>query len=463
MAIDARQGFEIGLSFRRAGRLLPALVLAALGCTEPAVETVELAVDNWWQRPSETEAFLQVKTLHEGAHENVSITAIPRSKEAPELRVLTAQKLLAGRPPSTFQANIGADLLRWAVVNTEDGEPSTRRIHGLVTLFEKWGLNEELPESLLRQLRVGGSTEPFGVPINIHRENVLYYSQKKLDDFTAAHPYESFLEAATLCPEVIPEDPEEKLDANIAMSPEGWVLVLFAFENVLVSVAGPEFYQSLFRGEYPLSASGLDWTDDVRKALRCVQYLSRSFDRINAIDDWSEALTAVQNDQASFTVIGDWANGELTSQLASGAVNAVPFPGSEEAFVFTSDTFPLPAGVEHGAEVFEFLETIASPRAQLGFSEKKGSIPALRSVSLVDHPRAAKTREQFDAATQVVATSGLFPPYFPETDLHEKLQNMVAEDADRDDIEAVIAELSDDMPLLERWQTRLTQPAGVLP
>ena len=442
---------------------MPALAFVAIGCTEPAVETVELAVDNWWQRPSEGEAFLHVKTLHEEAHENVDIVAIPQSDDAVDIRTITAQKLLAGRPPSTFQANIGADLLRWAVVNTEDGEPSTRRIHGLVTLFEKWGLNQELPESLLRQLRVGGSTEPFGVPINIHRENVLYYSQKKLDDFKAAHNGQTFLEPATLCPEVIPEDPQQKLDANIAMSPEGWVLVLFAFENVLVSVAGPEFYERLFRGEYPVSESGEDWKTVVHKALGCVRYLSRSFDRTSGIDTWSEAVTAVQNDEASFTVIGDWANGELTSKLDSLAVNAVPFPGSEDAFVFTSDTFPLPVGVEHGAEVFEFLETIASPRAQLGFSEKKGSIPALRSVSLEDHPRAAKTRLEFDNATQVVATSGLFPPYFADTDLHDRLQDLVAEDADDAEIEAVIVELEHAMPLFQRWQTRLSQPAGVLP
>ena len=157
--------------------------------------------------------------------------------------------------------------------------------------------------------------------------------------------------------------------------------------------------------------------------------------------------------------MGDWANGELKDALAGGTVDVQPYPGSEGTFVFTSDTFPLPIAVTHAAESEQLLETLASPKAQLEFSQEKGSIPARSDIPTEDlrawlGERAVQTRRDFNEVHRSIATSGLFPPYFPD-DLSGRLSAMTAEGASKAKIEGVIALLRDALPLLARWQSRI--------
>jgi ABC-type glycerol-3-phosphate transport system substrate-binding protein len=107
------------------------------------------------------------------------------------------------------------------------------------------------------------------------------------------------------------------------------------------------------------------------------------------------------------------------------------------------------------------LETLASTEAQLAFSEEKGSFPARTDIStdLVQErlgPRAAQTRRAFDASEihKSIATSGLFPPYFPG-DLSARLAEMTADRAPTETIEVVVSVLRNALPLLKRWQERI--------
>jgi len=58
---------------------------------------------------------------------------------------------------------------------------------------------------------------------------------------------------------------------------------------------------------------------------------------------------------------------------------------------------------------------------------------------------------------KVLATSGLFPPYYPDDELNTQLAAMTQASATDDDVEAVIALLRDAQPLLARWQARVAQ------
>jgi glucose/mannose transport system substrate-binding protein len=200
----------------------------------------------------------------------------------------------------------------------------------------------------------------------------------------------------------------------------------------------------------------------VRHALRCVQYLSRSF-----LDDrdkgWAEALAQVQEGSAAFSVMGDWANGELKTALDNGDVDAVPFPGSDKTFVFTSDTFPLPISAPYPVQSMALLDTIASRDAQLAFSREKGSIPARKDVNVAElGARAVSTQTAFAASDvrKVLATSGLFPPYYPDDELSTRLSAMTQPGATVDRVEEVIQLLRDGVPLLGRWQSRLDRGPG---
>jgi len=462
---------------QRVGQLVLLLTCAVgagpVGCATPTRSKVRLEAYSWWTRPSERRAFDQVLGIYNMAHpEAEAFNQVTADVNADEVRATLTARLLAGAPPSTFQANAGADLLRWTAMDTTEAAlQSASRIAPLDELFQHERLTDALPLDLYQALLAGPRRLPYAVPINIHRLNLIYYNKDALAAYQAHHGGQSFLDLALLCPDDVDhrlDDPEERLDLRIAVGMrDRFTLTLFALENVLPAVAGAAahdpasgrtLYDELFRGKLPES----EWHKPVLRALQCVQYLSRSFLRTDDLS-WADALNRVETGEADFSVMGDWANGELKSALERGLVDAQPFPGSEGTFVFTSDTFPLPAAAPYAAESKELLATLASIQAQLAFSSEKGSIPARVDIAVDDleaalGERAARTRRDFDSPRihKSIATSGLFPPYYPD-DLSERLSNMTAVDAPKSSIDPVLALLRNASALLARWQSRISE------
>ena len=456
---------------QRAGMLL-LCSMGPLACATPTREEIRLEAYSWWTQPSEKKAFEQVLDIYNGLHrgESRAVNQVTRDVSADEVRATLTARLLAGAPPSTFQANAGADLLRWTAMDTTESPlSSSSRIAPLSDLFERISLRHALPGDLYEAVRAGPLRLPYAVPLNIHRLNVVYYNTAALASYKRVHGEQSFLDPALLCPEDVAtrlDDPNERLEVTIAVgNKDSFALTLLTLENMLPAVAdaksypqatGRTLYDELFLGRLAES----QWHQPVLRALQCVQYLSRSFLRDEDLS-WAEALHRVESGKADLSVMGDWANGELKEALRTGTVDARPFPGSEGTFVFTSDTFPLPEAAPYRKESEELLETLASINAQLAFSLEKGSIPARTDILPIPFAeqlgeRAVQTRREFDDANihKSIATSGLFPPYFPD-DLSARLSTMTAEGASKDTIENVLDFFRDALPLLERWQSRI--------
>lgn len=463
---------------QRARALLQSLLLLSctivlLGCASPTRDKLRLEAYSWWTRPSEQQAFDRVLDIYNAKHaDSEAINQVTKDVNADEVRATLTARLLAGAPPSTFQANAGADLLRWTAMDTTEAAlPSASRITPLVDLFQRTGLSDALPDDLSRALLAGRQLQPYAVPLNIHRLNLIYFNTTALDEYKAAHAGGSFLDSALLCPNDVAdrlEDLDARLDVRIALgTKDGFAFTLFALESVLPAIAGNTpynratggtLYDELFLGNLPET----EWHGPVLRALQCVQYLSRSFVRGDDLS-WAGALNLVATGEADFSVMGDWANGELRQALEEGTVDVQPFPGSEGTFVFTSDTFPLPVAAPYAAESEDLLETLASAEAQLAFSQEKGSIPARIDISpeleqATLGPRAGRTRRDFESPQihKSIATSGLFPAYFPD-DLSTRLSTMTAEGASNDSIESVISLLRNAQPLLVRWQRRIAE------
>lgn len=453
--------------------LLLSCAAGLLGCATPTREKARLEAYSWWTRDSERNAFDRVLDIFNSKHQDAeAINQVTTDVNADEVRATLTARLLAGAPPSTFQANAGADLLRWTAMDTTEAAlPSASRITPLDALFQRTGLVDALPRDLYQALLAGPRRRPYAVPLNIHRLNLIYFNTAALDRYKAEHAGRSFLDLELLCPKEVAkllDDPDARLDLRIAVGMrDSFTLTLLALENMLPAVTGSRPYNATSGGtlydELFLGTLTEDqWHVPVVRALQCVQYLSRSFLRTEDLS-WADALTRVQAGDADFSVMGDWANGELKPALADGRVDVQPFPGSEGTFVFTSDTFPLPVAAPYAEESEALLETLASAEAQLAFSLHKGSIPARGDISssLVQATlgdRAAQTRQDFDSASihKSIATSGLFPPYYPD-DLGARLSAMTAARASKAEIEPVVALLRDALPLLERWQTRISQ------
>ncbi len=471
MCFEPRRGNGARRSSRRPHIGWAALLGLAttFGCAN-SPDTVRLEVYSWWEEESERRAFAAVIDIHQSRYENVEVVNLGND-DANEIRQIMAARVLAGAPPATFQANLGADMLRWTMVETQDDPEDvqmdddvvrSRWIRDLSDLYAKTQLDEKLEEGLTDGLVVRGAPELYAVPINIHRLNVLFYNVEARARVEARLAEQgkpgSLLDIESLCTTDF-EGTGLEIAAGVG---EPFSLVLLTFESVLPALYGAEFYNRLFSGERWASLLGTASegtpSEEVREALRCVQNMSKWFVRENL--GWADAVERVKRaeEPATFTVMGDWANGLLLEDPEERAVQGVPFPAAEgmETFVYTSDTFPLPLGTEHPKEASDLLETISSREAQLAFSAQKGSIPARFDVNIESLPGSrARARDDYRRLSRVMATSGLFPPYYPQGLLGQALVDMTAEGAGDAELEHALQVFTDAEPLLLRWQERI--------
>ncbi|HEX6767054.1 MAG TPA: hypothetical protein VF103_16270, partial [Polyangiaceae bacterium] len=167
--------------------------------------------------------------------------------------------------------------------------------------------------------------------------------------------------------------------------------------------------------------------------------------------------------------MGDWSIGLISSDLVGHdgeppKVMSIPFPGTEEMFVYTSDTFPLPIGTANEADAEALLDTIGTRDAQRAFSAKKGSIPARSDVNIDSlSPPRADTVHAFENSRLLVATSGLFPSYYPQVELADKIAAMIGPNTVDDEsrrtraIDEALQFFVDAQPILARFQDELAR------
>jgi glucose/mannose transport system substrate-binding protein len=433
-------------------------LLTVVACS-PEPDQVRIEVASWWEPGGEGLPFEHLKREFERSHSEVIVDA-PADPTADDLRKRVAAQILAGGPPSSFQANLGADLLRWSVVDTQsaDGveQPPRNLLSDLSAALASSRLFDVIPAQLRAGISIGSPPLAVAVPLNIHRLNVLYFNAVVLQQ---QYQRTQFLGIDELCA----ADSRGALLGKIALATKDkFSLTQLVFENLLPALTDGRFYAELFQGRAPTALDGSgDYSVEVRRALTCARSLANS---ALPSDTWAEAVENVRMGAALFTVTGDWANRPLQDELVSGTVVAVPFPGSEQTFVFTSDTFPLPLKARHQKETLELLQLMSDPSVQATFSREKGSLPA-RSDAAISGPLAAlhqATRDAFNAreTTVVLATSGLLPFYYPAADLYEKLQALVDPTRGDDTIDDALKQFRAAAPLLERWQARLLEGPG---
>lgn len=433
---------RLGAALARRAALLAAL--SSPGCTQSSA--TPLLIVNWWADGSERAALAQLTSRHQESHPTVTVN--PDVVGSAAVRRKVGQQLLNDAAPDSFQTNIGSALLRWSRLR-KDGvdESPLKDVSDVIDVSE---LHPDLQKHLVRDNQL------FGVPIDLHRTNLIYYNTEKsfasreperrstltaadftLDRFCTAQERSANSTAAT--PYAAEEACSGDADGGaltMALLEASWGIQNFVLEELLPAVAGAQFYSDFVAGEGDDVASGeppvlSDATrDTLTQVLRCARAV-RNHVRICKYDSWLKTVNAVSSGAAHFTVGGDWIRGELRRTGAHGVtVRAAPFPVHADdgsVFVYTSDVFPLPVNAPHLAEVTPFLHTVFEPALQIAFSSKKGSVPAITSARKA-MAEADDELSTFDESRyRLLATSGLLPAKYP-ADLARSLEAILFTD-----------------------------------
>jgi glucose/mannose transport system substrate-binding protein len=361
------------------------------GCTTASeAESSTVEIFSWWVAPGEVEALEALIEHHTAQHVSTTVVNAAATDSA-TARERLADRLAHGLPPDLFQGNVGVSIADYVgTVGATDSmlEPIGDEMVLSSTAF---------PAPLLDLASVDG--QRYGVPLNVHRINVLFYNTAVLDAAGVVPPttIDALLSACVAIE-------ASGVDCIAAPARDGWTNMLYLVENVLVATAGADYYERFMRGE----ASPED--PEVREAAMTYLELFGHASGDSRTLAWDAAVARIADGTAAFTVMGDWAKGFLTTLGLEPGVDfgSVPFPGSDGTFVFTSDAFVLPRGAANREGALDFLETCATPEGQIAFNRIKGSIPARTDVDVSSFdPLGRQTAMQFASGRLVPAASGL--------------------------------------------------------
>ncbi|HEU0304807.1 MAG TPA: extracellular solute-binding protein, partial [Gaiellaceae bacterium] len=281
-------------------------------------------------------------------------------------KAVLAQRLKAGNPPDSFQGHAGAELRDYIKAG---------QVVPVDFIYKAAGFGKVMPASLINQIRYNGKL--YSVPVNIHRANVLWYNPKTLKANGIAVPrtWAQFLAALKKA---------DDADLIPLVMGEQWT-AQHLLETVMIGVLGPKGWAALWKAN-----SQARWASkSVTTALNRYNTLLGYTNSDAASLTWQEAGKLVADGKAAFNVMGDWQDGYFSGSkkgdnlaLKPGTQYGwAPMPGTDNVYVWLSDSFTLPKGAPHRAQAVKWLTFLGSKAAQDAFNPVKGSIPARRDAN----------------------------------------------------------------------------------
>ena len=226
----------------------------------------------------------------------------------------------------------------------------------------------------------------YGIPIDIHRMNNLFYhvdmvEEVGVDPARVSDPRE-FLEVLEQCAD------GDVIGMEQPMKNPSDVLQLFA--NIVVGQFGAETYAGITQGqtrsyesEIRQSVELLDAYADLARDdatfLDMVEANGRFMERESVFFHQGDWMAGSYEDRADFDYETDW--GHAT------------FPGTDGVFMLSTDALVAAEHADFDENARAFLEFMASPWAQKTLNRIKGSIPPREDVTLDEFPRIL--REQY--------------------------------------------------------------------
>lgn len=328
----------------------------APGATGTAAQlSGKLEIFSWWTTGGEAAGLQELFKLYpQQCPGNVDIVnaTVAGGGGANARQVLTT-RMLGNDPPGSFQVHMGHELT--------DTWVTTNYMQPLGSLFQDQGWNSVFPKDVLDIVSYQG--QPYSVPVNIHRANVLWYNKavftannlqppKTFDDFFAAA---DALKAKGITPLAL-GDVESFASVQL-------------METVLLGKLGADGYNGLWTGATAWNdAKVTDALDTFKKMLTYVNSDHSSL-------TWDQANDLVIQGKAGMTIMGDWLHADNTAKKFQDS-GWVPSPGTSGMYDALSDTFGLPKNAPNSDAVTCWLKVVGSKAGQEAFNPLKGSICA---------------------------------------------------------------------------------------
>jgi glucose/mannose transport system substrate-binding protein len=387
---------------RHLGKLSAAFALLAVTATPAAAQRAE--VIHWWTSGGESAAIQVFANMYEEQGGEWVDTAIAGGENA---RAAGTNRIVGGDPPTAMQFNTGKQL---------DDLVTQGLLYDLEEVAGPGKWRDFLPKTLVDATNRDGKF--YAVPVNVHGENWLFYNKPLFAEVGAPAPdtWEHFFEAA------------DKLKAAgkvpLALGGQPWQERLM-FNNVLTSIGGSDLMIKAY-GEQDLDAIR---SDEFRKVADTFAKLRDYVDQGSPGRNWNDATAMVMTGQAGMQFMGDWAKGEFTqaAKVADTDYGCIPGGPGKAYFQIGGDVFVFPKQPNSDTLIEaqkKIAEMMISPEGQVGFNNKKGSVPVRADVDTSKMDACAQKGLEVlkDEARQMPGWNFLMHP-----DLAGALQDTISE------------------------------------
>jgi glucose/mannose transport system substrate-binding protein len=337
-----------------------ALLTAALTCAcgssgHPPSTVTTLEVYSWLTSGSERDALNALFDVIRRENTGLAITNAAQDRSDVAQQEL-ATRMSQSNPPDSFQVVSGSDLDSWVNKGALESLDALARSEG-------WG--SVIPAPVLDSVSKNGTL--YGVPLDIERDNTLFYNKQIFADLRLPPPV-GVGDVVSIADAL-----KNKGIAPLSVSAAtGWTIASMLFEAILVAQAGPDFYQAYLSGQKTAD------TPELRMALGTLGEWMEYANADRTSTKWPDAVASVCRGDAAMLILPDFVKGELAHDgCGPEKIGYVPMqPAGTPTFIFVSIAFELPNGAPHRQAAIDFLRTAGSKAGQEAFNPIKGSIPA---------------------------------------------------------------------------------------
>lgn len=345
----------------------------------------QLLVGNWWTSGGEFAGVNEVYKIYRAQYPDVElIHAGIAGGAGTNFKGANLNKLIAGDPFDVFMMHAGLEAELYSpekyLVPVDD-------------ILAETGELEVMPQDLKDLLKIRGNT--YTVPLNIHRGNVMWTNTKLLEQAGVAVPT-NFDEFFAACDAL-----KAKGIVPLAQGSTDGFEFGHLFEVVLAGTVGAEKNHGLWHGTVP-------WSDpDVTQALNNFSKMLDCTNEDRGTVNWVGAIKLVNNDQAAFNIMGDWAYGEVINDKVTDHVTWNSPPGNQGMFFLVSDGFAITKEAPNPENARNFVKILTTKEAQEKFNQNKGSICARTDCDYNTFP--ADRQEYFKGSAADFATNRIVP------------------------------------------------------
>lgn len=320
----------------------------------------QLEIISGWLGGAEAGALQALYDIYRREYPEVEIiTAVALGTANFQLNEAIASRMQGNQPPDSFQVHLGHELI--------DNYAVAGQMEPLDFLYAEEGWPDRFPPDLLTIASWDG--QPWSVPVNIHRSNVLWWNTRLFQEAGIDAPPETFDEFFTAAARL--------KDAGfdpIVFGASGPPFSGHVFESILTAHFTPDQYRGLWTGD-------TNWRrSEVEESLMILKEMLVNFANEDYLNiGWGAARHRFQEDSTGMMIMGDWENGIFK---ADGFTNYswAPAMGTQGTFIVLSDSFGLPKGAPHRENAINWLRVCGSKEGQEQFNVIKGSIPARTDI-----------------------------------------------------------------------------------